>query len=702
MNRQLPHAALGVALLLPLAAPADEGRLRLGLDRVAEAASAKSLSGVDAYRRAYPHAHFSTGRTGTTIDAEVVARRNPEALARRLELLGAENVAIDGRLLSASVPVTALSRLDAETDLAFARPVRARAWRGQVVSQGDFVLRAPLVRPPENPGGPTGAGGQVGVLSDSFDCLGGGAFNDVANDEYNPVEVLKEFRNCADGSDEGRAMVQIVADVAPDANLLFRTAFHGQADFARGIRALADAGADVIVDDIGYFAAPYFHDGVIAQAADDVYARGVAYFSAAANSARMSYESAFRPVETDPLKVGGAGFAHDFAPSDATTQIYEGIEIGAGQTVTLGLQWDDAFLSSSPASPGAKGDLNLYLYNPGRTKILAASKGPNIGEDAVEILDFTNNGATNTFHLVVELYGGVAPTRIKFIDYGNGSQLRLDHATNSGTITGQPMARGAFAVGAAPYYRTPACGVSAAQLESFSSSGGTPILLRPDGTRQAAETREKPDATGPDAGNTSFFGYDVSPSSFVTACRDTDTKPNFFGTSAAAPHIAGVAALMREEKPTATPAQIYAALRDTASEMGPAGFDFDSGHGFVAADAAVTQIAKARPTVSVSRDTQRVTEGAPGTFSLKLNAPSGLDVVVTLALSGNAKPGKDYTAPALTVTIPAGQLSKAITIPTAVDTIVEGSETAAVTIVSATRAEVGVANRYKLTIRDPA
>jgi hypothetical protein len=52
----------------------------------------------------------------------------------------------------------------------------------------------------------------------------------------------------------------------------------GAEDFAAGIVALADAGSKIIVDDVIYFAEPMFLDGPIAQAADRVKSRGVAYF----------------------------------------------------------------------------------------------------------------------------------------------------------------------------------------------------------------------------------------------------------------------------------------------------------------------------------------------------------------------------------------------------------------------------------------
>ena len=96
------------------------------------------------------------------------------------------------------------------------------------------------------------------------------------------------------GTDEGRAILQLLHDVAPAAKLAFYTASVSETDFAAGIIRLADAGAQIIVDDVIYFAEPMFQDGIIAQAVDAVKARGVTYFSSAGNDERQSYEATFK------------------------------------------------------------------------------------------------------------------------------------------------------------------------------------------------------------------------------------------------------------------------------------------------------------------------------------------------------------------------------------------------------------------------
>jgi subtilisin family serine protease len=216
----------------------------------------------------------------------------------------------------------------------------------------------------------------------------------------------------------------------------------------------------------------------------------------------------------------------------------------------------------------------------------------------------------------IELFEGPSPNYVKYVwfDLDAGVFSVDEYDTASGTVYGHANAAGAEAVGAAAWYQTeewgsplrpqciPAC------LNSFSSAGGTPVFIGKNGRRLPfPDVRLKPGVTGPDGGNTSFFFFDLSFE--VPGTSEPDGYPNFFGTSASAPHVAAVAALIldqREREIAArkhfigprqlTPDLIYWALRLTADDMklrnfggdiGPQrvdnanGYDFDTGFGFV-------------------------------------------------------------------------------------------------------------------------
>jgi subtilisin family serine protease len=560
------------------------------------------------------------------------------ALRAQLVAKGLLDATQHATAISGRAPVGALADMAASTGLKFLRPTLAMARAGSVQTQGDRSLRADLARREANV---SGNGVRIGVLSDSFDCLPGAfeegapftrADQDVANGDLpGDILILKDLAIWPNGncSDEGRAMMQLIHDVAPGSPLAFHTAFISQEDFAAGIRALADAGSKVIVDDVIYFAEPMFEDGIIAQAVDDVYRNGVAYFSSAGNDARNSYESRFR-LSTD---VGLSGARHDFASGRAVDAL-QTVTAGASSITYLPFNWDQPSISANGAR-GALSDVDVWFYDMNGDPIEPCTSDPeqlicqipgidpNIGLDAIEIPILVNLSEEDIqVQVGIELYEGPAPSYIKYVwfDADLGLFSVDEYDTASGTVYGHANAAGAEAVGASAWYQTeewgsplrpqcfPAC------LNSFSSAGGTPILFGRNGRRlPLPDVRLKPGVTGPDGGNTSFFLFDLGFE--VPGTSEPDGLPNFFGTSASAPHVAGVAALLLHQRArdiaarkrfigprNLTPDLIYWALRLTADDMklrnfggdiGPQrvdnaqGFDFDTGFGFVDAQRAL-------------------------------------------------------------------------------------------------------------------
>ena len=145
-----------------------------------------------------------------------------------------------GVMVSGSLPIEALADLADSEATQFIRPLYrpVAQQQGQIGNQGNIALRADIAQTEFNV---TGAGVTIGVLSDSFDNLGGAQADRLSGD-LPEVNVLLDLPG--GGSDEGRAMLQLIADIAPGADLAFHTAFLGQAGFAQGILDLAAAGAD--------------------------------------------------------------------------------------------------------------------------------------------------------------------------------------------------------------------------------------------------------------------------------------------------------------------------------------------------------------------------------------------------------------------------------------------------------------------------
>jgi hypothetical protein len=136
---------------------------------------------------------------GGSVVIDTAASGDPEALSADLRALGAENVAVFGRVVSARLPITAIPSLQDLSSLQFARPAYAMTNVGAVTTQGDAAMRADLGR---TAFGVDGTGVMVGTLSDSFNCLGGAAVG-VANGDLPAGSIVLEEGPCP-ATDEGR------------------------------------------------------------------------------------------------------------------------------------------------------------------------------------------------------------------------------------------------------------------------------------------------------------------------------------------------------------------------------------------------------------------------------------------------------------------------------------------------------------------
>ncbi|MDY6949115.1 MAG: peptidase S53, partial [Pseudomonadota bacterium] len=119
--------------------------------------------------------------------------------------------------------------------------------------------------------------------------------------------------------------------------------------------------------------------------------------------------------------------------------------------------------------------------------------------------------------------------RIRYVGFSGVNPQ--EYFSYLGPVTyGHNSARGAMGVAAYAFY-------APFVPEAFTSPGPSTIYFDKNNKRyRTPQIRQKPDMAAMDGANTTFFSSD--------SIVDPDTFPNFFGTSAAAPHAAAIAALV--------------------------------------------------------------------------------------------------------------------------------------------------------------
>ncbi len=445
-------------------------------------------------------------------------------------------------------PINQLTQLNQETqDINFVRPLYPSLLNnGITTTQGDGAQKTDAVRDayrmvvdgeivPVD-----GRGVKIGVISDSFDkqpfTQKSNATIDVENgdlpgignpnDYLTPVDVVKEFEGSV-ASDEGRAMMHIIHDIVPSAELAFYSGIESPREFELGVQGLDLAGCDVIVDDITFITEPFFGLGRVSQAiAAFTSSAGNAYFSSAGNFGDDGYQTVFQASTSTPttnfLSAGSDTRAHVFGTNaDGSPDVFQRFSVEGGKVYMIVLQWDEP-LASQENTLGANSDLDIYIVDD-LGRLLVGNNRVNEAGDPTEIIVFqaTESGEANI--LITSADGPPNPgLSMRYVAYRADGLDVLEYG-GAPTISGHAMTPEANAVASVDFRNA-----DSPVAQPFSSYAG--VL--------ANGFNATIDFAAPDGGNTNVasIGNDIS--------FDEDNFPNFFGTSAAAPHAASAYAIL--------------------------------------------------------------------------------------------------------------------------------------------------------------
>ena len=502
------------------------------------------------------------------------------------------NIGID--YIEAYVPVSLLpSASEREGVISVRAIVPPKPTQGTVVSEGVEAHGAPAW----HAAGLKGQSVRVGIIDGGYEgfarLMGTELPAFVEARCYTDIGVYtSSLADCENDGVHGTAVTEAAFDIAPEA-IYYITNPGTRGDLVTAVEWLILHDVDVINMSLAYdWEGPGdgttpFTSGAL-RSVDTAVANGIVFVNAAGNEARSTWFGS-----TNKLASNDPGF--NFQVFDGISDPFNCLDLVDGEELTAQLRWEDQW-------NGASRDLDLILWDWAASDIVEFSFNLQSGgfeHDPFEWLSYTPS-VSGTYCLVVSHNSGSTPPTWLQLQSFTGQVL--EYHTLSGSI-GSPAESAnpaLLAVGAAGRNDEVDNPFDTSIIEPFSSQGPTP-----DG-------RIKPDIVGADAGQS------------VTQRSEHNPNGYFFGTSQASPHIAGLAALVKQNYPNYAPQQVAQYLKTHAEERGAAGADNVWGHGF-----ARLLTSDASPPVECLQDCQLllgIRDALVGDGGAQLNWDAGLPI----------------------------------------------------------------------------
>lgn len=498
-------------------------------------------------------------------------------VTQQLVALGGEVELTHENWVQAVVPVQELERLAEIAEVQFVRlPVRPFLMQGTVRSEG-----LPIIGSSDwNQAGWTGQGVKVALL----DPGGFRGYESLLGRELPPREqvVTQSFRSDGQlydpdasrgGQVHGKATAEIVHDIAPDAEL-YLAMFSTDVEFRRAVDWLAEQKVDVVNSSIGFYSGCFLEGGGIFEPQFlKAHQNGIAWTTAAGNDGDIHWEGQWRDpdgnglynyTDTDEgntIDVVLLDYQYPDGRRVATSIIdvlfsWDAACSGAPDNYELVVLREDESGQLKPLGPwdGAIGQLSDWYWRPGvPIKEVLASEDFEAGRV----------GQVVRYHLAIrKKESNAAASRFEVLINCPCQEIQYLVPEGSVGITEPSISSNVITVGAV--HHSSRCSQALCpdgKLLVYSSQGPT------------KDGRVKPDLTAPSHVSTSSFGSWIG--------EGGGRNPGFTGTSAAAPHVAGAAALVMQAFPDYSPNEIQQFLEDRAEDAGEPGKDNRYGAGIL-------------------------------------------------------------------------------------------------------------------------